>query len=62
MLISQVPYEFTDKTVAVRCLNDNLDSVPYGGSGFVNECGNGSYYVIVLRGKKGEHVGFLDFV
>jgi len=61
MQLSNVAYEFSDKAIAQRLLNENLDILPYGGHAFVNTCGNGSYFVIVVRDKKGQHVGFISF-
>lgn len=61
MQLSNKGYEFSDKAIAQRVLKDNLDLVPYGGQGFVNTCGNGAYFVVVVRDKKGQHVGFISF-
>ena len=61
MQLTNVAYEFSSKVMAQRLMTENLDLVPYGGHAFVNTCGNGSYFVIVVRDKKGEHVGFISF-
>jgi uncharacterized protein YuzB (UPF0349 family) len=61
MQLSNVAYKFSDKAVAQRLMSKNLDLVPYGGQAFVITCGNGSYFVIVVRDKKNQHVGFISF-
>lgn len=61
MIISHVPYEFSDKDFAKRILSSNLDLLPHKGCAFVNTCGNGTYYVIVVRDKNNQHFGYFNF-
>ena len=61
MQLRTTAYEFSNKAVAQKLLHENLGLIPYGGHAFVNTCGNGSYFVIVVRDKKNQHVGFISF-
>ena len=61
MQLRTTAYKFSNKAVAQKLLHENLGLIPYGGHAFVNTCGNGSYFVIVVRGKKGQHVGYFNW-